>query len=145
MPDAHAFRVVAIGSEGRGARRADPLAAALVTAFLFFQTFFQRLHQFVETTEGFDEFFLFVGEDFFRELAQPFLGKFFAEKIVKFFHAFEILGEGAIEAIEVGFIFDQADARQMIEVIDIAIDDVLVEAVEQVQKLADRARHAAFF
>ena len=34
LADAHAFRIVAIGAEGRGAGRADPFRAALVAALL---------------------------------------------------------------------------------------------------------------
>ena len=34
LADAHAFRIVAIGAEGRGAGRANPLVAALVALLL---------------------------------------------------------------------------------------------------------------
>src|SRR3546814_17923561 len=42
LADAHAFGIVAIGAEGRGACRADPLAAALMAALLFLEALFQR-------------------------------------------------------------------------------------------------------
>src|SRR5439155_14946562 len=47
LADAHAFGIVAMGTEWRGARGADPLAAALMAALLFLQPLAQGLHQLV--------------------------------------------------------------------------------------------------
>ena len=47
LADADAFRVVAIGAEGRGARGADPFAAALVAALLLLQALLQGLEELV--------------------------------------------------------------------------------------------------
>src|SRR5690606_14014856 len=73
LPDAHAFRIVAIGAEGRGAGSADPLRATLMAAPLLLQPLPQRLHQLLETAEGFNQLLLLLGKVFFGELAQPFL------------------------------------------------------------------------
>ena len=51
LADTHTFRIVAVRAERTGARRAYPFAAALMPAFLFFETLFQRLHQFFPTAE----------------------------------------------------------------------------------------------
>ena len=47
-----------------------------MTAFLFFETFFQRLHQFFPAAEGFDELFFFFAQMPLGEFAQPFFGDF---------------------------------------------------------------------
>ena len=60
LPDAHAFRVVTIGAEGRGATGADPFGAALVAGTLLFQALLQRLHQLVPAAERLDERLVFL-------------------------------------------------------------------------------------
>src|SRR5262249_59893019 len=48
LADAHAFRIVAVGAERRGAGGADPFAAALVAALLLGEALAQRLQKLVE-------------------------------------------------------------------------------------------------
>ena len=54
LADAHAFGIVAIGAERRGAAGADPFAAALVAALLLLEPLAQRLHQLVEAAQRLD-------------------------------------------------------------------------------------------
>src|SRR6185437_11092911 len=73
LADAHAFGVIAVRAEGRSAGGADPLAAALVAALLLLEALAQRLHELVPA-HRLDPLLLFLGEIFFGELLQPFLG-----------------------------------------------------------------------
>ena len=51
LADADALRVVSVGAEGRRARRANPLVAALVAALLFLEALPEALHQLVPAAE----------------------------------------------------------------------------------------------
>src|SRR5690606_28848802 len=62
LADAHAFGVVAIGAEGRGAGGADPFRAALMPALLLFEPLPQRLHQLVKAAQRLDQLLLLVGQ-----------------------------------------------------------------------------------
>ena len=73
LADAHAFGIVAVGAERRGAGGADPLVAALVAALLLLEALAQRLHELVPA-HGLDLLLLFLGEIFLGELLQPLLG-----------------------------------------------------------------------
>ena len=73
LPDPDAFGVVAVGSEGRCAGGADPLAAALVAASLLLEALFQRLDELVPA-QSLDLALFLLGEIALRQLAQPFLG-----------------------------------------------------------------------
>ena len=48
LPNANAFRVVAVGPKGAGAAGANPFIAACVALFLLLQTFFERLDELFE-------------------------------------------------------------------------------------------------
>ena len=69
LADAHAFGIVAVGAERRGAGRADPFAAALVALLLLRETLLQRLHQLVPAAQRLDLLLLLVGQEFLGELA----------------------------------------------------------------------------
>ena len=71
LADAHAFRVVAVGAEGRGAAGADPLVAALVAALLLLEPLAQRLHQLFPAAERLDLLLLLLGELQLHLLQQP--------------------------------------------------------------------------
>src|SRR5439155_12256466 len=72
LADAHAFRVVAIGAERRGARGADPLAATLMTALLLGQPLPQGFEERVEATHRLDHRLLLLSQILLGELLQPF-------------------------------------------------------------------------
>src|SRR5262249_15304567 len=73
LADAHAFGIVAMGAERRGAGSADPLVAALMAALLLLEALAQRFHELVPA-HGLDLLLLFLGEIFLGELLQPLLG-----------------------------------------------------------------------
>src|SRR6185369_12647009 len=70
LADADAFGIVAMGPERRGTGRADPLAAALVSALLLLEALLQGLHELVPA-HRLDLLLLFLGKIFLRELLQP--------------------------------------------------------------------------
>src|SRR5207344_3015687 len=65
LADADAFRVVAVGAEGRGAAGADPLGAALVAVLLLFEPLLERLHEFFPAAQRRDLLLFLLGQ---REL-----------------------------------------------------------------------------
>src|SRR6185503_11690293 len=71
LADAHAFRVVAVGAERRGAAGADPLVAALVAAFLLLQPLAQGFHQLLPAAERRDLLLLLFGQVQRDLLQQP--------------------------------------------------------------------------
>src|SRR6056297_3366062 len=71
LADAHALGVVAIGPEGRRARRADPLGAALMPPLLFLPSLLESLHQLVEAAECLDLGLFLGAEMLFGHLFKP--------------------------------------------------------------------------
>ena len=138
LADAHAFGIVAVGAERRGAGGADPLVAALMAALLFLQALAQRLHELVPA-HRLDLLLLFLGEVFFGELLQPFGGD------VGLFHgvqqALEPLEHGAedaVELVEVALVLHQRGAREIIEILDRVVGEVGVERLHQREIFAQR-------
>ena len=97
---AHALGVVAVGTEGRGAGRAYPFAAALMALLLFLETFFQCLHQFFPAAHGLDQGFFLGRQRELRLFQQP-LERDLGGVTGGQFGAAEILAEGAVEFVEV--------------------------------------------
>ena len=100
LADANAFRVIAIGAERRGSRRADPFVAALVPPFLLRKAFTQRFHQFLEPAKR-----LYLRAFFFREnefglMTEPFLRQFRRQRFKCVFYAVEVCGENLVEAVK---------------------------------------------
>ena len=144
LPDADAFRVVAVRAERARARGADPLGAALVPPLLLFEPLLQRLHELVPAAERLDELLLLLGQILLRELLQPLFGNLHDERI-DFDDAFEVGREHAVEAVEVLLVLNQARAREVVEVLRAAERDLLLEGLDERQELADRDRDAARF
>ena len=86
----------------------------------------------------------FLGQSAFGELTQPVLGN---GRLNAFNvdNALEVGREHAIKAVKVFFIFDQADAREVVKILDAAVDDLFLKTLQQRQKLLDGDRHPAFF
>ncbi len=129
LADAHAFGIVAIGAEGRGAAGADPFRAALVAALLLLEPLLQRLHQLVETAEALDEFFLLVRQVLLRQPAEPFLGQFARGDLTLApaghgFDALEDLGEHAVEAVDEALVLHQGRAGEEVEGLDVVGDEI---------------------
>src|SRR5262249_14980525 len=98
LPDAHAFRVVAISAKGRRTTRSNPLVAALVAAFLLVEALLQRLHQLLPAAEGLDLLLLLVGERQLDLLQQP-LERDLRLDAGNRLHAVPELAEGAVELV----------------------------------------------
>src|SRR3990167_7053615 len=90
--DANALRVVAAVAERAGAAGADPLVAAFVALFLFFEAFFYRLHEFVPA-HLLDGGFLLGRELVLQDLAQP-VGRDLFGEIGHQLHSLEVGARG---------------------------------------------------
>ena len=145
LTDAHALGVVAVGAERRGAGGADPFRAALVAFFLFLQAFLQGFHQLVETAQGFDLGFFVVAQVFFGQFGQPVFGQvqcFDHVGNLDVFQPPEGGGEGAVEAVQVGFVFYQRGAGQNVEAVDVIGHKAGVDGGQKRQEFAGRCRDA---
>ena len=80
------------------------------------------------------------GEVQLRDEAQPFLGDLRLDGVGQRGDALEHLAEHAVEAIEVALVFDEAGARQEVEVLHLAPRHARVEPLEQRQVLLERDR-----
>src|SRR5688572_328531 len=139
LADAHAFRVVAVGAERRGAAGADPFGAALVAAFLLLQALAQRLHQLLPAAERLDLLLFLLREGELDLLQQPF------QRDLRLYARDGLdplpeLGEGAVELVEIGLVLHQRGARQVIEVVHRRADDPLVHGLEQGEVFLNRDR-----
>jgi len=93
-----------------------------MAALLFFEPFAQGFHQLVETACRFDLGFFLGGQMLLSHLFQPVLGDIYRFKNVvqgDVFQAFKRCGKGLVELVDVAFVFDHADAGEVIEGIDI--------------------------
>ncbi len=143
LADAHAFRVVAVGAERRGAAGADPLAAALVAPLLLLQAPAQGLHQRVPAPERLDLRLLLVGELQSQAPAQPVGGDLGGEqRLDGLFGALEVRGERAVETVVVALVLDQHGAREPVELVHRQADQPRLERLEQRQELGNGHRHA---
>src|SRR5262249_18365088 len=112
LADAHTFGIVAVGPVRGCARRADPLAAALVAAVLLGEALAQRLEQLVEAAHGLDHLLLLLREVLFRELLEPFGRNLDHESVAEQLEALEHVTEHPVELVEVALVLDQRRARQ---------------------------------
>ena len=133
--DAHAFRVVAGIAERRGAAGADPLAAALVALFLLGEALFEGFHQLVPAAHRLDLLAVFLGQVQLGHLLEPVQRHLAVDLAHCVLHALEVRGEGAVEAVVVGFVLHQRRARQEVEVLHREHRDVLRQRFEQRQVL----------
>ena len=144
LADAHAFGIVTIGAEGRGARRADHFISAFVAFFLLFEALLQRLHDFFPAAEFFDLGFFFFGQEFLSERLQPFFGQLGGVVIERQVQSFEDMTENLIEFVEVALVLHQRSAGKEIEILHLVLDDVRIHRFEQHQILAQRDGHIGF-
>ena len=144
LSDSHAFRIVAIGAEGRGPGRTDPLGAPLVPTLLFLEPLAERLHQLVPAAERFDLRFLFFGQQALGEFFEPFPGQLDLRHLRACGGAFEpleALGKDAIEFVEMPLILHQRGAGQIVETLGIVDDEVLLHRLQQSEIFAQGAGH----
>ncbi len=145
--DAHAFRVVAAVSVGRGAAGADPLAAALMAPFLLLQTLLQLLHQLLEATDRLDARLLFRAEDAVGERTQPFLREVLRADAAlpvrgERLEALEDVGEHTIERIDLGFVLDENGAGEVVEGLYVGVREAPLHRLQQRQIFAQGDRNA---
>ena len=142
LADAHAFGIVAVGAERRGAGRADPLAAALVALLLLLETLLQRLHQLLPAAQRLDLRLLLVGQELLGELAQPLLRDLGRDALGgQRLEALEDVAEHPVELVEVPLVLHQDGARQIVEIVDAVVGDALLHRLHQRQVLLDGDRH----
>src|SRR5712692_11207086 len=139
LADAHAFRVVALRAERRGAGGADPLVAALVPALLLLEPLAQRLHQLLPAAEGLDLLLLLLRQRELGLLQQPFQW-YLGLRALTGLDAVPELAEGAVELVEVRLVLHQRRARQVVELLDRLADDPHPHRLEQRQVLLDGDR-----
>ena len=112
--------------------------------FLFLKPLAQRLHKFVKTTRGFDLGFFFRGQMLFSHLFQPFM-----RDIHRLHHLVEAdvfktregCRKGAVELVDVAFVFDHAGARKIVERVYVIGRKPGRHTIEKRQKLAHGHRH----
>ena len=118
LADTYAFRIVAIGTEGRSAGSADHLRAALMALVLLLEPLAQGFHQLFEPAKGFDQFLFFLAQVLFGKLLQPLFGQFHLLDAVASGDCLDTLedfGEYPVEAVEMALILHQRGARQIVE------------------------------
>ena len=136
LADPHAFGIVAVRAERRGAGGADPFVAALVAALLLFEALAQGLHELVPA-HGLDLLLLFLGEIFLRELLQPLLGNLgLVHRIEQVLQPLEHGAEHAVELVEIALVLHQRGARQIVEILHRLVGEVGVQRLHQRQIFA---------
>ncbi len=135
LPDADAFRVVAVSAEGTGAAGADPFRSTQVPPALFFEALLQRFHQLVPATQCFHQLFVVLRQVALEFLLQPLLRNFRAN-VEDRIDVPEIRGEREVETVEMLLILHEAGARQHVEIVDRLRHDALVQRLQQRQQLA---------
>src|SRR5690606_20329518 len=141
LADAEPFRVVAIGAERRRSTGADPLVATGMTLILLFHALFEGFNQLFQATQRLDLGLLFFGQVFLELGSQPVIRYQSLEQILQILDTVEIRLEGAVEFVEVSFIFYEAHARQVIELLHVGKSQTLLDRFQQVQKLPQTGRH----
>ena len=131
LPDAHAFGIVAIGAERRGAGGADPFVAAFMALLLFFEAFFQRLHELFPAAQRLDLLLLFLGEIFFGERAQPFFRDLREDRGIEIFESFEDVPEHPVEFVEIALVLHERRAREVIELVDLHLNHAVIQPIHQ--------------
>jgi hypothetical protein len=112
-----------------------------VALFLLCKALLQGLHQFLKSSQGLDLGLLFIGEEPLRHSAQPLFGNVRPELFVDIDHSLEIAGKDPIELVKMTLVLDQTEPGQVIEVLDTAPCDLLVQRFEQAQILPDGCGH----
>jgi hypothetical protein len=141
LADAHPFRVVAIGAEGRGAAGADPFRAALVPAFLFLEPLLQGFHQLVEAAQRLDQLLFLLGQVSFGQPAEPFLGDVGDVEGIRAaqrLDALEDMSEDLVETVDMALVLHQRRAREVVESLDVIIDQTGLKPFQQRQIFPER-------
>src|SRR5262249_33393914 len=143
--DAHAFRIVAVRAERRGAGGADPLLAAWVPPFFLPQALAKKLEQLVQPADRLDLLLLLFCKIFLGELLEPFRRNLGAERLAHQLQPLEHVAEDTVEFVEVAFVLHQRRAREIVEVLDPTAGEVLLHRLHQREIFAQGHRHAGGF
>ena len=103
---------------------------------LLLEALLQLLHDLFPAAECFDLRLLFVGQEFLGEGAQPVFGNIGDVAFAHLLKALEDMAENDVELVEVAFVLHQCGARQVIEILDLAVDHVRVHRLQQRQIFA---------
>ena len=144
LADAHAFGVVAMRAEGRGAGGADPLVAALVAFLLFGQPLAQAAHQLVEAAGGLDRGALLGGQQPLGEAFEPRGGdlRLRDQRLDRDgLEPREGFGEGAVEAVEMRLVLDQRGAGEVVEPLGRPVRQPRLHPAQQVEIFPQAGRH----
>src|SRR5262249_42488303 len=117
LADAHAFGIVAVGTERRGAGGAYPFLAALMAAPLLLHALAHRLNELVDPAHPFDLLLFLIGEVFFRELLEPLRRNFGGERLAHQLEPLEHVTEHAVELVEITLVLDERRAREIVEIL----------------------------
>ncbi|MNT05159.1 hypothetical protein D3C72_1397690 [compost metagenome] len=103
---------------------------------LLLQQFVQAVHQLV-VAEFLQLRLLLLGQLALHALEKP-VERNRRVRVEGRVDALEILGKRAVELVEMCFILDQGQARQIVKIIHRSADDVLLQRLKQGQKFLDR-------
>ena len=108
--DAHAFGMITVVAERRGALGANPFVAAVVFLFLLFQALLEFLDQLFQAAQRLDLGFLFVRSECFSNSLRSQSSGISASmmSVDALQDRLKIQAEGAIKTVEIFFVLDQA-------------------------------------
>jgi hypothetical protein len=116
-----------------------------VALLLLGQALPQGLHQLFPAAERFDAGLFLVGQEFFGQLAEPFLRDLrrqLVSDIRRAHHALEYLAEYLVEPVEVTFVFYETGAAQIVEILDAVVGDSFLHRRHQRQIFLEADRNA---
>ncbi len=109
--------------------------------FLFFEALLQRLHQLVPAAQRLDLRLLFVGQEFFGQRLQPFVGDLRVDGLDGVLEPLEHVPEHPVELVEVALVLHQRRAREVVEILDVRRDRVLLQRLDQHEIFLEGDRH----
>jgi hypothetical protein len=145
LADAHAFGIVAVGAEGRGARGADPFLAALVAPLLLFHALAQKLKELVQPADCLDLSLFLLGQIFFGEFLEPRRRDLGGQRFTHQLEPLEHVAEHAVELVEVALVLHQRRAREIVEILDPTAGEISLHCFHQRQIFAQGDRNTRRF
>ena len=106
-----------------------------MTFLLLFHALTEFFHQILETTECFNLRFFLIAKHGFELLFQPIFRYLMKRQVIDKIELLKIFCKCLIELIKVLLVFYQAQTREVIEVLHIAKNDVLFQALKQCEQL----------
>ena len=94
-----------------------------MTRLLLFEAFLQGFHDFFPAAQFLDLVFFFLAKQSFSFLSQPLFGDFADDFVERGLHAVDVVTEHLVKAIEMSFVFHQAQSGKVIKLIDAVVSD----------------------